>query len=241
MMQAKLDDADFTDSQLDKINAVGAELKQADFSGAVVSNGQFSQANLTHSRWRGADLSASFLLQAVLTESDFHRAKLTRCIFIDVQAENADFSEVHGDRVQFSNVANLRYADLSKGVWRTCGFREVNLHQAKAVGSAFVECDFAHTRWPEGTMQQALFHRCLMMQSQLVDANCRDAFFYETNLTHANLQTVDFSHARFHATDTSECLSQNSITENLLSTPFPIKQSRQENANTANHIEVQDG
>lgn len=140
--EALLDHCDFSDAILDYILAVSVNMQFSLLHRIQCVKGNFVEAKLAHSDWQQANLKNCIFLQPELQFINWQGVKIERCIMVDAKAEGADFSGVKAEKVQFSNKGDFRQANFSAGLWRICGFCNLDMSHCKGNGSVFIECDF---------------------------------------------------------------------------------------------------
>ncbi|MCJ8268008.1 MAG: DUF2169 domain-containing protein, partial [Psychrosphaera sp.] len=133
---------DFSDANLDEVLAIAVDMRFCTLHRVSCEKGHFVEAKLAHSNWYQATINNCVFLQPELQHSQWQQVSMTRCMMIEAKAQGANFCGIRAEKVQFSNVGDFSQADLSAGLWLTCGFRGLDLSFCDGRGAVFKGCDF---------------------------------------------------------------------------------------------------
>jgi len=221
MTEALFDQCDFSEAILDEIMAVNVAMEGCLFRRIHCEKGSFVEAKLTKSDWQQAHLKSCIFLQSELQYSHWKQATIERCLMMESKAEGADFSEIKAEKVQFSNKGDFKKANFSNGLWKTCGFRGLDMQYSKANDAVFIECDFGESRFDGASLQRSLFNNCIMSLVIFKKSDCRETYFSGTSLRKAQFVEADLRACEFVNDDMTECFFDDCMTKNMKQTPIP--------------------
>lgn len=119
-----LENADLSQTVLDKANLSRAYLRRADLRGASLQQANLNQAVLRKANLQGANLEAAKLVNTVLAEADLTGANLTGAVIREANFQGAILSQ-----------AILKGLALKDGNFTGANFRATDLTQAQLRGA----------------------------------------------------------------------------------------------------------
>jgi uncharacterized protein YjbI with pentapeptide repeats len=178
---ASLNGRDFSNQDLSNTDFFGANLDGANFSNSNLSNSDFRLANLQNANFHNAIIDSINLERAKLNGSDF---------------SNVDFTNTDLKYVNLANV-NLSGSDLSHMDLKYTILMQADLSHANVLNSVLssatvdlyaylIDTDIRHTNFSESQMLGIDF-------TKVKDKNLEGTIFTDAQLTHVNLEGIDFS------------------------------------------------
>jgi len=179
------------DAKLACANFVRANLAQADFSGSDLRNSYFyrldlRQVNFTKTclkdaHMEGADLERQLLLETNLDGAYLYGACLRRVHIEDCSLQRVGMSE-----------ANLRDVRIYNSSLHDSWFYGAKMNRARIFGCSLFACKMQRV-----DLRRAFFYGVQLSKAELMDADFRDAVLrdvqlYETDLSRAKLDGIDF-------------------------------------------------
>ncbi|BFM48674.1 DUF2169 domain-containing protein [Marinomonas sp. THO17] len=219
--QAQFDRCDFNNAILDDVMAPNVDMFACCMQGVECNKATFVEAKLTQCDWQDSTVKNSIFMQTQLQESHWQNATLERCMMLETKAQKADFSKVKAEKVQFSNQGDLQAIQLGKSVWRSCGFRGVDMSQSEGKEAVFIECDFGETELSEGDFEQALFHFCIMTLARLEGCNCKGAMFNSSSLRKCQFIETDLRDCELVNNDMTESVFEMCLMKGMHQGPMP--------------------
>ncbi|RBO81912.1 DUF2169 family type VI secretion system accessory protein [Marinomonas aquiplantarum] len=219
--EALFDHCDFKGAVLDDVMAPKVKMLACCLQGIECNKATFVEATLSQGDWQHASLTNCIFLKAQLQESNWQDARLERCMMLDSKAQGADFSRVWAEKVQFSNQGDLQQLQLANSVWRSCGFRGVDMSQSAGREAVFIECDFGETDLTDSHFERALFHFCIMTLARLERSHCKEAMFNSNSLRKCQFIATDLRDCELVNNDMTESLFEDCLTKGMQQGPMP--------------------
>ena len=211
---------DFNDANLDEVLAIEADFAFSPLHRVSCEKGHFVQAKLAHSDWYQAVIKSCIFLQPELQHSQWQQVSMTRCMMIEAKAKGVNFCGIRAEKVQFSNTGDFAEADLSAGLWQTCGFRGLDLSACDGRGAVFKGCDFGETNLSDSKFNGALFHGCVMTLAKFDGSDCTEVFFNETALRKCQFNEVNLTDCEIKNADTTEAVFKHCKTTGFKQSPL---------------------
>ncbi len=184
-----VENGDFSNAVVGKIN-----LKNANLWRANLSEANFSEANLIGINLKGADLHGANLDEAKLSEANLNEANLIGVSLIgaDLRYSDLRYSDLIGAdlRGAYLSEADLRGAKLIETNFRGADLRGVDTKGANFRGANLRETDLSETDL-EGTDLRDTD----LSKAYLIEANLSEAYLEGANLIGTDLRRADFSDA----------------------------------------------
>ncbi|WP_409419446.1 DUF2169 domain-containing protein [Marinomonas sp. RS-M-Aa-14] len=220
--KAEFDHCDFSDAILDHILAVNVNMQSSVLHRIQCEKGTFMEAKLTQSDWQKGSLKNCIFFQPELQGANWQNITLERCMMLETKAEGADFAGIKAEKVQFSNKGDFLQADFSNGLWKTCGFRGLDMSQSKGNGSVFIECDFGEALLESSHYQNALFHNCIMTLAKFDSSDLKEVCFNASSLRKCQFIAVDLRGGEFFNNDLTDAVFDDCLTDDMKQSPMPL-------------------
>lgn len=180
-----LDEADFSDSKLDRSLLCGTSFRGANFSRSSLKNTSFTECQLQSSQFIRTSMEGSSFSSCALDNAHFegvtlHNFSLARC-----SLERAVFEQCRFHVSVFLNM-DLRSTDL-----RTSRFREVKFEDCRfdflhlqgwtCEKLSLVYCDLTNTLFTESQLKDSVFQNCRANEVNFQGADLRGAVFRNVN------------------------------------------------------------
>lgn len=183
--KARLQEADFTEAQLEKSRFVGAFLYHADFTKAQASGARFWGALLSTAKFDGAEL----------VNASFAKARMVETSFAGAMMLNADLRMAVAKEAYFQR-AYLSHASLEGATLEDALLREANLVEADLRGATLTEanldgCDLGEADLSGAKARNATLRDAALWKAKLAGADLRGAKLTRADLRRANLERAD--------------------------------------------------
>ncbi|CAF4149608.1 unnamed protein product [Rotaria magnacalcarata] len=203
LTEARLDNIDLRNQRnLVKIFLNGAHLHGASFIGQNISYGNFTNAYLYRANFSGSTCIGTIFNGAYLVEADFSYSNIRNASFIEVNMRRATFYKTIGKNTHFQ-FTQMQETNFSDAVFdciliNTRGFFDSNLaasdfRRARLSQCQFVYCNMTQIDFSATDLRIANLTASIISYGSFDNADLGGAILWATNLSYANLSTVQCS------------------------------------------------
>jgi uncharacterized protein YjbI with pentapeptide repeats len=212
---------DLTGAFLESVNLEGTNLSGAKLAGAVIARGRMIKTNFNGADLRGANLGDATIDNATFDGADltgvmFSLSTIKHTSFVGGKLERAQFYESKiGEGVDFSRVsakwllmlrvdmpgARFEGADFSNGAFAELDLTGANFNGAILEKTTFLTCKLDRSSFRRGkysgmqVVHGSSAEDADFSESEMKNANFRDARLVNAKFGHAELYQADFSNA----------------------------------------------